>query len=183
MKPSDRTRWESEYQEFLQTEPEQPAATMSRRIADRVRHDLQPTALRVFITMLVTYSLTGAFTLFFCPQYGIGRDLGVMSIFMRLGHHGCLLACGAFFLGSGTLMLLAVLRPEELRVAYRFQVWQIPAAALLLQALLSQIGSAQPLHASIFWLIGSSLGGLLVLQVGWFISESLSNARTGTPAD
>ena len=171
MKPVDKANWESEYQEFLQTEAEQPAVEMTRQIAARVRQDLQPTALHVFIKMLVTYGLTGAFTLFFCPQYGLGRDLGVMSVFMNLGHHGCLLACGAFFLGSGTLMLLAVLRPEELGVAYRFQVWQIPAAAFLLQTLLSQIGRAHPFHASLFWLIGSSLGAALVLQVGWLFAH------------
>ena len=51
-----------------------------------------------------------------CPQFGINlfNASGIMTYFMKLGHIGCLAACGVFFMFISVLLSTLLLRLEEL---------------------------------------------------------------------
>src|SRR5687767_9104218 len=108
-----------ELKEFLNTESIQPPRALSDRIVSKVYHELNPGLIQVFAKLFLVHAATALFTLSVCPQLGfrlLGDGMGLMHYFMSLGEHGCMAACGFFFLSVSLLVAALVMRPEEVRV-------------------------------------------------------------------
>ena len=105
--------------------------------------------------------------LLFCPQLGVGPLLGqdfIMDLFMHFGPLYCSAFCGAFFLGTATLVACVSLKREELRVIYRYRLISISLiTALAISGLMLAGGEANE-WSYIFWTAGALLGALLSLS-------------------
>jgi hypothetical protein len=159
-----------EYVEFLTTEPITPPAGLSKWILSRVRAGLTPSAWKVFGKLSMVHFFVGLVTLAICPQFGFrvfGDGVGLMSYFQALGHYGCMIACGAFFLGLSIAVASIVLRPEEVRVLRRTELLQIAAMISLSLGVFIMAGAEIVVGFGLAWVAGSFLGGIAAIELVW----------------
>jgi hypothetical protein len=160
--------WENGYRGFLAVPGASPPEEVTARVAAIVEHDLRPSELRVFSRLAQVHLIAGTATLLVCPQFGLslsGHQINLMHYFMRFGPHGCMFACGAFFLGLSALCAGFLLRPEELRVIR--SSWLVQFVGLVLAsfgALICLGGSLVPLSYGLAWLTGSAVASAAALE-------------------
>jgi len=174
MKENDRQRdWLREYHAFESASKVRPPAVLSREIKSIFWGDLNPSVARVFAKLVVIHFVAGTLTLLFCPQFGIAlfeRTHALIEFFLHFGEHGCMIACGAIFLGSTGLVAGFLLRLEEIRVIRKTKFLQLALLALLsLGCFLafSEQERAMPIGLALAWLVGSVAGGFFSIQLGW----------------
>lgn len=162
------TNWNEEFTEFNQTAPESPPGRLKQAILSRVSADLKPSSLWIFGKFAITHAFVGAFTLLWCPQFGLAPlgNPGLSGLLMRYGHGVCTLACGVTFLGSSALVASWVFSAEELRVLRQYRALQMLITALMTLALFTAMGATTINTFSLVWLTGALLGGLLALEAG-----------------
>lgn len=161
--------WMEEFKQFVSIEPVQPPKFASDRILARVHSDLNPAAWKIFGKVSIIHAVVGGVTLLFCPQFGVSvfGGMGLMALFMRFGEFACMMGCGAVFLGASTLVAATVLRPEEIRVFRRSELIQVSGLAAISMAALICFGADVVFPLGLAWILGSVLGGLLTLELGW----------------
>ena len=168
--------WANEYKNFV-TANEIPApAQLTHQIMARVESELNPAAWRVFSRLTLIHAVVGTLTLLFCPQFGVSplSEMGLMSLFMQFGEGACMLACGAVYVGTSLLAASFLLRPEELRVLRRTEALQIPLLGLLSIGAFICFGASIVAEMTILtWLLGSILGGMFTLELGYFIRKRI----------
>lgn len=94
-------RLKSEFEAFSKDPGVVPPAGVSARVRLKIEADLNPDLKRVFLESLGLHAVSGAVTLLFCPQFGIGPlggGRGLMGFIESYGHAVCGLFCGAFFM-------------------------------------------------------------------------------------
>jgi len=169
---------EQELKEFSAAGGAAPSEALSRGILARVRADLTPSVLSVMVKVSVFHALAGALTLSVCPQFGFrlfGSGMGLMRVFMAMGHTACMIACGFFFLASSLLLSALLLSPEELRKLRAHRVFGL-AYLILLSLIFFVIVDAQVAAGFLgLWLLGSVVGGLFSLELGWLFRRNLLN--------
>lgn len=167
-KPED---WVNEFQEFVASEEIQPSKDLSAKILSKVHTDLNPAMWSVISKLGIIHILIGAMTLLVCPQFGIGAfgGMGLMHIFMRFGETVCTLACGAFFLGSSTLVGSFVLRPEEVKVARKNKLIGVLLLSSISVGVFICTGANIVASLALIWALGSVIGGIATLELGWLI--------------
>jgi hypothetical protein len=159
----------TEYQEFL-NEQKDPPHKLSEPVFAQVHQDLHPSVWRTFSKLSLIHFAVALVTLSICPQFGIrllGDGMGLMSAFMGLGKLGCPLACGFFFTGTTLLVASFVLRAEEIRALRRNRVTELFALTLLSLGFFVMIRAEIALGFALLWMLGSIMGSLLVLELGW----------------
>jgi hypothetical protein len=167
-KPED---WANEFHEFVASDAVQPPRELSAEILSKVHADLNPATWLVLSKLAFIHVLVGAFTLLVCPQFGVGAfgGMGLMHVFMRFGETVCTLACGAFFLGSSTLVGSLIMRPEEVKIARAKKI----ASVLLLSGIsvgaFICTGAEMIANLALLWALGSMTGGIATLELGWLI--------------
>jgi len=164
--------WANEFDEFVSADPVNPPVQLSNQILSNVQSDLNPSVWSVFSKITFIHFVTGMVSLLFCPQFGVSpfhEHHGLMEIFMNLGKHGCMLGCGAVFLGTGGLATSLILRPEEVRTVMKTKFLQFSLLSALSIGAFICAGADVVLNLAVAWFIGSVLGGLLTLELGWKI--------------
>lgn len=84
------------------------------------------------ILKFIGYQILGAlFSLSFCPQFGLGMDIGhnISHYFMRFGMWACAAFCGSLFLSTGVIVAFMGMKGEELWWAwrrYKYQAIMLP---------------------------------------------------------
>ncbi len=171
MKKENSMKWAWEYQDFLAGPVVMPPAHISESILARIHSDLNPSAWRVFSKLSLIHLIIGTITLLFCPQFGLGftDGIGLMALFMRFGDQVCMLGCGAVFMGGSALTASLMLRSEEVRTIRQTELLQISVLALLSMGVFICTGAGVVAGLGIFWVLGSILGGLGTLELGWAI--------------
>jgi hypothetical protein len=157
------------FKEFLELTPATPPLRVSEQILTRVRRDLSPDARVAFVKLAAVHAVTALFTLSICPQFGIrllGNGPGLTRFFMSLGHTGCTVACGFFFLATSLAVACFLLRAEELRVIRNHRWTEIGVLALLSLAGFLVLDSQLDSEAWYLWLAGAVGGALVALEVG-----------------
>ncbi|MBI2604895.1 MAG: hypothetical protein HYW49_02320 [Deltaproteobacteria bacterium] len=164
-----------DFEEFQKAESVAPPIVISERILARVHRDLNPGAWTVFLKLVAIHAVVGGITLLFCPQFGVSpfRGMGLMGLLMRFGDQVCMMGCGAFFMAGSLLMASLFLRPEEVRALRRLEVLQVCSLALLSIGFFVCFGSAVIGGLALFWVLGSILGGLGTLELGWALRQRL----------
>lgn len=171
----------SEFKDFMQGEERQPPGALSARIRDEVQRDLQSGSFSVGLLskLALIHAAAGAATLLACPQFGvsfISEGLGLMDVFMVLGHEACMVACGAFFTGTSLLVSSLLLKRSELARVRRSR-WSVPALLASASALvLTMAGGELALAEGLFWGSGALLGGTAFIELGWAIRR-LAHAK------
>ena len=160
-----------EFEEFKSEGGHKIPAVVSEHITSHVHRDLNPAAWLLFTKISFVHLGVGFLTLSLCPQFGfraLGDGMGLMDTFMRLGPHGCMVACGFFFLGMSLLTAALVLRPEEVRALRRQRMLQIPVLALASLGFFFLVNSQVMAFGLVVpWFFGSVLGANLLLEVVW----------------
>ncbi|MEW6058413.1 MAG: hypothetical protein AB1540_17565 [Bdellovibrionota bacterium] len=164
-------QWSDEFQEFMSARETEPPQNLSIGILARIRADLSPAAWLVFSKMALIHSVVGTMVLLFCPQFGITilPGMGLMALFMRFGETACMVGCGAVFLGSSALAASFFLRPEEVKVIRKNKLLQLSSLAMLSIGVFICLGASMVATLGLAWVIGSVVGGLATLELGWII--------------
>ena len=167
----DPKEWAKDFQEFLNSDGITPPAKVTEAIFSRINRDLNPPAWAVFTKLALVQAVVGTITLLFCPQFGIGlfSGMGLMSIFMGLGETACMAACGGLFLGTGALVGSLILKPEEVKIIRRNRLLQLALLGTLSIGTFICLGASVVVALGFAWLVGSTLGGIATLELGWFI--------------
>ena len=161
--------WMSDFQEFLKADESAPPSSLSERIVAHVRNDFNPSFQKVAAKLVGIHAMAAGIVTLFCPQLGVGPVIGghgIMHLFMRFGPLGCAAVCGAFFLGTSTLLVSLLLKRTELRLAYRHAYLNVAFLAALTFVGLMLAGGQSDRMSELFWLAGAIVGGSIVLQLG-----------------
>lgn len=167
--------WNSEYQYLLDSEEVVPPHHLTSLLKKSFHEDLNPPAWRVFCKLFVIHFIAGAITLYFCPQLGVSihaKNGVLLSLFQSFGEYGCMIACGAVFLGGTGLTAALLLRSVEIRVIRKTRILQWGFLAFLSLGLFLSIKESEitiPFSLSLTWLIGALTGGFFTFQFGWFV--------------
>jgi hypothetical protein len=159
----------TEYQGFL-NQQQAPPKEVSEQILAQVHQDLHPSVWKTFSKLSLIHFAVALVTLSICPQFGfrlLGEGMGLMSAFMGLGDLGCPLACGFFFTGTTLLVASLVLRAEEIRAIRRNRFTELAALTLLSLGFFVMIRAEIALGFALLWMLGSIVGSLLALELGW----------------
>ena len=162
--------WLDEFKEFMAlNSTAQPPRHLTGSIMATVHRDLNPSLWTVFLKLSLIHAIVGGVTLLFCPQFGFSltSGMGLMGIFMRFGEQACMVGCGAVFMGGSLLAASLLLRPEEVRAIRKKELLQVALLALLSVGAFICVGSGIVASLAVFWILGSVLGGLGTLELGW----------------
>jgi hypothetical protein len=159
----------AEFHEFLSVENTNPPQRVTAQVFALVHSDLNPSATSVFSKVAFIHLLVGAVTLLFCPQFGFSftSSLGLMGVLMRYGEGVCMFGCGALFMGSSALMASLLLRPEEVKIIRKTEWIQFLILALLSASVFVCLGYPVLEAVTAIWLVGSVLGAITTLELGW----------------
>ena len=169
------TDWIKEFHEFISAEAVTPPQALSESVAARIQGELNPPLLSVFLKLSGIHAVLGAVTLAFCPQFGFALTSGpgLMGPFMALGEQGCMVGCGAVFMGGSLLAASLVLKSDEVRAIRRTELLQISLLALLSLGVFVCAGVGVVAGLGLFWLLGSVVGGLGTFELGWALRRNL----------
>jgi hypothetical protein len=166
MKPNEQ-KLKSEFVEF-QTDPgSSPPVALALQIRREIEQNLEPTPTAALFQGFSLHAVSGAVTLLFCPQFGIGPfggGKGLMGFVEAYGHLVCGLFCGAFFMSLTAVLMPVVLDRPVRKVLSRHPLamaglWTLSSLfALLLVALMAR-GEVPHLHAEflVAWILAASL--------------------------
>ncbi len=170
-KPIDSKEWAEDFQIFLQSKESNPPPRVTEQIFLKVNGDLNPLSWAVFTKLTLVQACVGLVTLLFCPQFGISlfSGMGLTSVFMQLGETACMAACGGVFLGAGSFVGALILKPEEVKVIRRNKVLQLALLGSLSMGAFICLGAPVIMTLGLVWLLGSTLGGIATLELGWLI--------------
>lgn len=176
---SASAEWSREFQEFTSAPEMIPPPIFTERIMDQIRKDLNPAAWRVFAKVGFLHVFAGSLSLMLCPQFGMNpmHHGGLMMVFMSMGPYPCMFACGAFFVGISALLAGLILRPEEVRVVRRTRVVQFGILSLLSIGVFLCMGAEIIGSLALAWVLGSVIGGLATLELGWVVRRWLNKRR------
>lgn len=166
--------WSKEYRYFLESPRSAPSIDVTSFIKKSLDEDLNPRAFKVFSKLFVIHFISGAITLFYCPQFGVsihGKKSFLLSLFSGFGEYGCMVACGALFLGGTGLVAALLLRSQEIRVIRKSRTLQWALLAFLSLGTFLSVREAEhaiPLSLIAAWVAGALFGGFFTFQLAWF---------------
>jgi hypothetical protein len=169
--------WANEFEDFITSKEKTPPSHLSRQILSRIHLKLNPPAGWVFSKLFLIHGIVGSLTLLFCPQFGFAplSDIGLMNLlYIRFGNYGCMLGCGAVYVGSSVLIASFLLKKEDIKVLRRNEFLQLPLLGLLSMAGFMCFGATIVAELTIAWLIGTLLGGLATLEIGSFVRKAIT---------
>ncbi|MBK9294165.1 MAG: hypothetical protein IPM57_06920 [Oligoflexia bacterium] len=164
----------NDFKEFTEIEPIRPPQKITEQLFIFVHRDLNPNPWYIFSKLSLIHFVVGIVTLSFCPQFGVrffGEGIGVMRFFLQFGTYGCMVLCGAFFVGSSFFVSSLVLGFEELRVLRRHRTLQISALTLVSLGAFIMLDAEVLLVYALAWIIGSIFGGLAMFELGRIIRK------------
>lgn len=167
----DPKEWADDFKEFLNAGDAAPPKGVTEKILAQVDKDLNPPAWSVFGKLALVQAVVGTLTLLFCPQFGISilPGMGLMHLFMQFGATVCMAACGVIFLGAGALVSSLVLKPEEVKIIRRNRTLQLAILSTLSIGTFICLGASVVATLGGAWIVGSTIGGVLTLELGWYI--------------
>lgn len=166
--------WNEEFRCFLDGPRSSPPRILSSNIKSMVNKELNPSPQAVLAKLFAIHFVSGSVALFFCPQFGIGfhsQGAPLYGVFRWLGEYGCMLVCGAFFLGTTSFFAAILLKLQEVRVIRKSKGLQWALLSLLSIGFflaLREQESVIPLSLVATWFVGSLMGGASVFGLSYF---------------
>ena len=118
--------------------------------------------------IMLAQCLTGAASLLICPQFHLGltSQKYVMHTFHHsLGPEGCMVACGAIFLGSGALLGMLLLRRDEIqRLRFSF-IGSFLFIALFAIFTFIILGAEVYFKEGLWWILGAFVTPTLIFLI------------------
>ena len=165
--------WEKDFVDFLSSESAPPPGRLSAQVGSQIATFLDPSPWHVFSKLCAIVFAVSLANLAVCPQFGLSyfRNYHLVHFFMSLGlgHIGCNLICGAFFIGTAIVVAVIFIKPEELRVLRKTGFLQISAISALALAMFIALGATVFLPIAVAWLIGAFTAGVLTIEVAHWL--------------
>jgi len=164
------------YKDFLDSAPVAAPNTLSKNILANIQEKIEPKILTLFMKLGLVQAVTGLFSMFICPQYGMsfsGDKTLYFFIQKTFGHYACMISCGMIFTLFAGLATLVIFTKPELKKLFKFQLLIFPIVAIFSMSVFSMIVQEFYLNVSLLWLLGAILGYVLTIDVGvWYKSHS-----------
>lgn len=172
-------KFNKEFEEFMSTAPVEVPTELNTNILAKVHQALNPSPFWIFTKISIIHLFVGSFTLLLCPQFGVSPmgGMGIMRYLMQFGEKVCMLGCGALFLSLSLLVAtIFVLNRDEIRVLRSHRIGQIGILSTLSLAAFLAFGMTSIEVASLFWLLGATMGGMLSLELSWMVRIFIKGA-------
>jgi hypothetical protein len=124
-------------------------------------------------------------TLLFCPQFGVtfhAQGDFLYGAFRWLGEYGCMIACGAFFLGATGLSAAIMLRAQEVRVIRKSRGLQWVLLSFLSVGFFLSFQEQEraiPAGLVVAWVAGGILGGFSVFGLSYSLKSRFRDQIAG----
>ena len=167
---------EKDFQDFIITKGVNPSEKLSNKIRSYVKNDLNPSHKIVFSKLLGIQTLIGLLTMTFCPQFSLSltNQFELFHYFHhQFGENICVAICGSIFIGSGAIFAVYLLKASEVRKIKEsiLQYYASISTIALLNFFL--LGPETYLTLALYWLIGSTIGGLVMFETNRFIRKEV----------
>ncbi|MBY0370888.1 hypothetical protein K2X33_09395 [bacterium] len=169
-----RRNWAKEFLVFLKSSPITPPRGAGDSLKRYVHADLNPSSWAVFCKLVVIHFVSGALTLFMCPQFGVAfngsHEHALLNFFRSFGDYGCTLVCGAFFLAGTGLFAALLLRSQDIRVLRKSKFLQWGVLVLISIGFFLSFQEQEqsiPLGLAAAWLVGGLLGGISTFRISY----------------
>lgn len=173
--------WNEEYRLFLDSPRRAPPREFSSQIKKAVDAEFNPARWLVLGKLFAIHFVSGLVTLLFCPQFGItflGRGEALYGVFRWLGEYGCMVPCGAFFLGTTGLLAALLLKVGEVRVIRKSRGLQWALLSFISVGFFLSFQEQEmaiPGGLILAWIVGALTGGVSVFQVIYLLRTRLRN--------
>jgi hypothetical protein len=152
---------------------------LDQKIKSNILLKLNPPGHKVFLKLSLAQILASVLVLAICPQFHLGffPHSFLAHILMSWGEAYCNLACGAIFLGTGTIFSFLILSTDELRVLKKHQFIHFPS--LILLSLLSFVifGVEIQLLMFLIWGFGGMVSAIGILSAYYFVRRSQAHGH------
>ncbi len=171
---------QQEYDFFCNGESNQlqPKIASHSAIHEKILWDLKYGAWVSGAKVMLAQAFTGTASLLLCPQFHLGltsQKYVVHTFHHTLGPAGCMLACGAIFLGSGALLGMLLLRQDEIqRLRFSF-IGTFLLIALFAIFTFIVLGAEVYFKEGLWWVLGAFMTPAII----FIIDKSI---RGKTPA-
>lgn len=159
-----------DFADFLSASEVEPPTHASNKILSYVNSELNPSRSRIFMKISGIHAVVSIFSLSLCSQFGIRAFplYDAMNTFMKvMGHTYCLALCGFLYFAMSSVAFSFTLKPEEIRTIRKDRYAQLLLLAGVSIGIFLCLGADVLILPSIFWLIGSMVGGLGAFELGW----------------
>ena len=147
---------------------------LEQKIKSNIHSKLNPPGHWVFLKLSFAQFLASFLVLAICPQFHLGffphSFLG--HILMSWGEAYCNLACGAIFLGIGTIFSFLTLNTDELRVLKKNKFIHFPSVILLSLLSFVILGVEIQLLMFLIWALGGMISSISILSAYYFVRKS-----------
>jgi hypothetical protein len=164
-----KTKPNSVLEDFLQEEGMAPPESLAQALISRVYGDLKVIPSAVLARLLVIHTVSLAFVLYVCPQFGVGftdSHTPLLHFFMRFGHEACAALCGVLLLGTSLLSAAFILKSQESLWLSKQMAWIPPLLALLTLLILLALGASADHYEFVLWAVGGILAAWLAFRGG-----------------
>ncbi len=146
---------------------------LKKKIQSDIKSKLSPAWIRVFIKLAIIQFFASFIVLSICPQFDLGFNphsfLG--HILMSWGELACNIACGAIFLGLGSVISVFILNHDELRVLRKIELPSFTSIGAIALICFMIFGVKFQFVMFMAWLTGAVLSAVLGLEVFWRIKK------------
>lgn len=165
------------YESFIQGEDKTAPQHLKQNILNAIGADLKISPAQTWLKFSAIHAVIGAISLLFCPQFNLSLS-GKKDLYhyfhQTLGHEGCMLVCGAIFLGTGALASVVLMRQAEVQLVRRSLMMAFLLLAFVSLGLFFSFGAQIYLDLATPWLLGAVFGGASTFKVSGIVKESLT---------
>jgi len=164
-------KFESEFQEFLQSDAVIPTNDVSNVVLSNVSSEMtvSPWIATTKITVLHTFATLAL--IYICPQFGVSwgnPSISLMNFFMKFGHEACAALCGAYLVGGSFLLTALALKPHESFWLKKQMPW-VPICLSILTLIVLVLNGATAHHTElVIWIVFAIMGAWAFFEVGRF---------------
>lgn len=173
------SEWNEEYRLFVESKGSKPPGNLSMEIKKTIYVDLNPRNSLVFAKLFAIHFISGVFTLLVCPQFEVALFHGqknLFRLFLMFGQYGCMLACGAFFVGMTGLISAVLLKPQEVRAIMRSRGLQWALLAFISVGFFLSFKEQEmsiPVGLVMAWVVGAIFGGSVSFRISSFFRNKV----------
>jgi hypothetical protein len=157
---------QKEWQEFSNSHSQVPNE-LKQSVHQKITEKLNPAKYILFSKLALIQAFIGTLTLLFCPQFkfSLTANEQLYHYFHHtFGHYGCMIVCGAVFLGSGMIFAGFILNEDEIRNIKKSRTLFILAISGASLTIFMLIGAEVYLDMALYWILGTLVGGLLSFE-------------------
>lgn len=140
---------------------------VKNNVLSYVEKELNPSKASVFLKLITVQFIVGILTMVFCPQYKLSftHNYDLFHYFHHtFGAQVCMIICGSIFVGSGAMIAAQILNMNEIKVIRTNKPLFYIAISSIFASAFTFISTDTYLTLVPFWLLGSSLSGILLFE-------------------